>query len=67
MSLKMSLLREVLKKIRSKRSKRFSNRSSGSKGSSSKKEDQKSCFNCKKPGHFIAECPDLQKDKSKEK
>ena len=34
---------------------------------SSKKEDQKGCFNCKKPGHFIADCPDLQKEKSKDK
>ena len=34
---------------------------------SSKKEDQKGCFNCKKTGHFIAECPDLQKEKSKDK
>jgi len=32
-----------------------------------KKEDQKGCFNCKKPGHFIAYCPDLQKEKSKDK
>jgi len=32
---------------------------------SSKKEDQKGCFNCKKPGHFIADFPDLQKEKSK--
>jgi len=32
-----------------------------------KKEDQKGCFNCKKPGHFIAECPDLQKEKLKDK
>jgi len=32
-----------------------------------KKEDQKGCFNCKKPGHFIADCPDLQKEKSKDK
>jgi len=22
-------------------------------------------LNCKKPGHFIADCPDLQKEKSK--
>jgi len=34
---------------------------------SSKKEDQKGCFNCKKPGHFIVDCPDLQKEKSKDK
>jgi len=34
---------------------------------SSKKEDQKGCFNCKKPGHFIVDCPDLQKENSKEK
>ena len=34
---------------------------------SSKKEDQKGCFNYKKPGHFIADCPDLHKEKSKEK
>jgi len=33
----------------------------------SKKEDQKGCFNCKKTEHFIAECPDLQKEKSKDK
>ena len=31
----------------------------------SKKEDQKGCFKCKKPERFIAECPDLQKEKSK--
>ena len=34
---------------------------------SSKKEDQKGCFNCKKPGHFIADYPGLQKGKSKDK
>ena len=32
---------------------------------SSKKVDQKGCFNCKKPSHFIVDCPDLQKEKSK--
>jgi len=32
-----------------------------------KKEDQKGCFNCKRSGHFIIDCPDLQKEKSKDK
>ena len=44
---------------------KFLSKRSGYK--SSKKEDQKGCFNCKKPGHFIVDCPDLQKEKSKEK
>ena len=48
-----------------KKKKKFLSRRSGYKGS--RKEDQKSCFNCKKPGHFIANCPDLQKEKSKDK
>jgi len=48
-----------------RKNKKFLSRSSGSKGS--RKEDQKCCFNYKKPGHFIADCPDLQKEKSKEK
>jgi len=48
-----------------KKNKKFLSRISCYKGS--KKEDQKGYFNYKKPGHFIADCPDLQKDKSKEK
>lgn len=50
-----------------KRSKRFSSRSSGFRGSSSKDKvnDQNNCFNCKKPGHFKADCPDMQKDRPK--
>jgi len=34
---------------------------------SSTMEDQKGCFNCKKPGHLIVDCPDLHKEKSKDK
>jgi len=48
-----------------KKNKKFLSRRGGYKGS--KKEDQKGCFNCNKPGHFIDDCPDLQKEKSKEK
>ncbi|MCI22389.1 serine/threonine protein kinase SRPK1, partial [Trifolium medium] len=37
----------------------------GSRGSG-KKEEQKNCFHCKKPGHFIADCPEMSsKDKNK--
>ena len=43
-----------------KKNKRFLSRSSGQKGS---RKEEKGCFNCKKTGHFMAEC--LQKDKSK--
>ena len=38
-----------------------------SKGRKSSRREEKGCFNCKKTGHFIAECPDLQKDKSTDK
>jgi len=48
-----------------KKNKKFLSRRSGNR--SFKKEDQKGCFNCKKLGHFIADCPDLQKEKSKDK
>ena len=48
-----------------KKNMKFLSRRGSCKGS--KKEDQKGCFNCKKPGHFIVDCPDLQKEKSKEK
>jgi len=46
------------------KNKRFLSR--GSSHNSSRKEE-KGCFNCKKTGHFIAECPNLQKEKSKDK
>jgi len=61
---KMDMLSNKLQYL-ARKNKRFLRRRSGFKGS--KKEDQKGCFNCKKPGHFIVDCPDLQKKKSKEK
>ena len=48
-----------------KKKKKFLSRRNGYKGS--RKEDHKGCFNCKKPGHLIADCSDLQKEKSKDK
>jgi len=60
---KMTMLSNKLQYL-AKRNKRFLSRSSSHKSS---RKEEKSCFNCKKTGHFIAECPDLQKDKSKDK
>jgi len=48
-----------------KKNRKFLSKRGGYK--SLKKEDQKGCFNCKKPRHFITECPNLQKEKSKDK
>jgi len=61
---KMAMLSNRLQYL-AKKSKKFLSRRSGYKGS--KKDDQKGCFKCKKPGHFIVGCPDLQKEKSKDK
>jgi len=47
----MAMLSNKLEYLRRKNMKFLSNRG-GYK--SSKNEDQKGCFNCKKPGHFIA-------------
>ena len=55
---------QVRRVVLAKKNKKFFSRRSGYKGS--RKEDQKGCFNCKKPGHFIAVSPDLQKEKSKD-
>lgn len=41
----------------------FSSKRDGFKGSSYGSKDQDGCYNCKNPDHFIAKCPDLQKDK----
>jgi len=57
----MAMLSNKLQYL-AKKNKRFLSRSSNHKNS---RKEEKGCFNCKKTGHFIAECPDLQKDKSK--
>jgi len=61
---KMAILSNKLQYL-ARKNKKFLSRSIGYKGS--RKEDQKGCFNIKKPEHFIADCPDLWKEKSKEK
>jgi hypothetical protein len=61
---KMVMLSNKLEYL-ARKNRKFLSKRGGYK--SSKKEDQKGCFNCKKPGHFIADCPDLQKEKSKDK
>jgi len=61
---KMTMLSNRLHYL-AKKNKKFLSKRSSYKGS--RKEDQKGCCNCKKPGHFIADRPDLQKEKSKEK
>jgi len=61
---KMAMLSNKLQYL-ARKNKKLLRRSNGYKGS--RKEDQKGCFNYKKPAHFIADFPDLQKEKSKEK
>ena len=61
----LALLTRRFQRLTGKNKKFF--KSSGFKGSASKKDESKNCYNCKKPGHFIADCPDIPKDKSKKK
>jgi len=60
---KMAMLSNKLEYL-AKKNKTFLSRGSSHKNS---RKEEKGCFNCKKTGHFIAECPDLQKEKSKDK
>ena len=60
---KMDMLSDKLQYM-ARKNKKFLSRNSGYKGS--RKENQKGCFNCKKLVHFIADCLNLQKEKSKE-
>jgi len=52
----MAMLSNILQYL-AKKNKKFLSKRSGNR--SFKKEDQKGCFNCRKPGHFIADCSDL--------
>jgi len=61
---KMAMLSSRLQYL-AKKNKKFLSRRGNYKGF--KKEYHKGCFNCKKPGHFIVDCLDLQKEKLKEK
>jgi len=61
---KMVMLSNKFKYL-ARKNRKFLSKRGGYK--SSKKEDQKGCFNCKKLGHFIVKCLDLQKEKSKDK
>jgi len=58
---KMAMLSYRLQYL-AKKNERFLSRRNGHK---SPRKEEKGCFNWKKTGPFIAECPDLQKDKSK--
>ena len=60
---KMAMLSNKLQYL-AKKNRRFLSRSSNHKSS---RKEEKGCFNCKKTGHFIPECPDLQNVKSKDK
>jgi len=60
---KMAMLSNKLQYL-AKKNKKFLSRSSSHKSS---RREEKGCFNYKKTEHFIAECPDLQKDKTKDK
>ena len=61
---KMAMLSNKLEYL-TKKNIKFLSKRGGYK--SFKKEDQNGCFNCKKPEHFIVDCPDLHKEKSKDK
>ena len=61
---KMVMLSNKLEYL-ARKNRKFLSKRGGYK--SSKKEDQKGCFNCRKPGQCIVDCPDLQKEKSKDK
>ncbi|KAI5416109.1 hypothetical protein KIW84_041236 [Lathyrus oleraceus] len=52
-------------KCLAKKKNKLADKKDSFKESSSRSKDQDGCYNCKKLDHFIIECPDPQKDKSK--